>query len=308
MNLTACVPREVMTMKLRLTATLVLCALLAAGGAARAQRPEAETLTPEERREAGEFLLRLDERWREARDFGALFDDAFVGDFAEIARAEPLEIPFASLDKPLREQLTAAEWKRAHVAGLDFIYVAGRVSLAFELAQKNREAAKRAAAASRQTAGVREPRPADEEDAEPTPEEIFSPAVFEVFRGSPLLAEMFPEECDGGDEQCAGGDIEIKTHEQLGELLSTLERATPKMRARVRELEAELGGAPVSAVSREDEGEGEWPDLSLSAAEAESKNRPAGTRVVCGYVSLLQVCSVKEGGRYKVLAAYMLAD
>lgn len=297
-----------MRMKLRSAASLVLAALLAAGGGVQA-REEHDALTPEERREAGEFLLRLDERWREARDFGALFDEAFVADFDEISREEPLVIPFALLDGTLREQLTAAERRRAHVAGLDFIYTAGRLNLAFELARKNRKAARRAAAAASRThAGGQESPRDDDEDAEPSPEELLSPAVTEVFKSGPLTAELFPEACDEGGETCEQRDVEIKTHGQLDELLSTLERATPKMRARVRELETELGGAPVSAVARGDEGAGEWPDLSRSSGEAASKNRPAGARVVVGYVSLLQVLLVKEGGRYKVLAAYMLAD
>jgi hypothetical protein len=300
-----------MRMRLRQAAAFALSILLlAAGDTARAfsvRQDDTAALTPEERREAGEFLLRLDEHWREARDFGVLFDEAFVGDFTEVSRADPDALPFLVMDQSLRGQLTAAEWRRANVTGLDFLYVAGRLYLTFEQVQKNRKAAKRDAAASRQIADGREPQHDDEEDAEPSLEEILSPAVVEEFKKSPLCRSILGRDC--GEENAADdGDLEVTTHEQFDALLSTLERAAPKMRARVRELEAELGGAPVSAVPREDEGEGEWPDLSLSSAEAESKNRPAGTRVVVSYVSLLQVLLVKEGGRYKVLAAYQLAD
>ena len=300
-----------MKQKLRLVTAIFLAALLAAGGATHAasaqqqrQQQEAEKLTPDERREAGEFLLRLDERWREARDFNALFADAFVSDFDESPRSDAFVLPLALLDESLRDQLSAAERRRANVAGLDFIYVSGRVILTFEQVEKNRRAAKRAAAASRpRAADGRGPSGADDDEAEPSPEEVFSPAVFETFRSSPLLAEMFPEGCDEGGEACESRDVYIKTHGQFDEVLSALERATPKMRARVRELEAELRGATVSAVPREDENEGEWPELELRTLETSWRNRPAGTHVVSGYISIMQVHLVKEGGRYKVIDA-----
>ena len=300
-----------MTGKLfRLVASLALAALLAAGGAAPtfgARQEAEERLTPEERREAGEFLLALDGRWREAANFPALFDEAFVGDYAEVSRAESGAIPFAFLDESLRGQLTAAELRRAHVIGLDFIYVAGRLKMAFARREMNRKEAKRAAA-SRPSGDGRELSRGDEEDPESSPEEILSPAVVEEFRRSPLLSSSILEERGGELERGEGEDLNIATREQLADLLSTLERATPKMRARARELEAGLPGGAPSAVAREDDGEGAWPDLELTTYEAGWENRPAGTRVVCGYVSALQVCLAKEGGRYKVLAAYMTSD
>ena len=296
-----------MRMRLRLVAAVVLSALLAAGGTSRAQQqPEADTLTSEERREAGEFLLRLDRRWHEARDFSTLFDEAFVGDFVEVAQTKSAALPFMVLDETLSEQLAAADWRRAHVAGLDFMYVAGRVTLAFELREKNRKAAQRAEAASRPPVGGGEPPREGGEDAEPSLEELLSPAVTEVFKSNPLLAAALSADSGGGDEDRGDGEgLKIKTREQLVELLTTLEHATLKMRARARELEAELPGPPLSAVPREDEDEGELPELQLTTLEKEWRNRPAGTRLICGYVSILHVDLVKEGGRYRVLAAYV---
>lgn len=304
-----------MRMKLRSTAALVLSALLVSGGAVRAQQEEAGKLTPDERREAGEFLLRLDERWREARDFDALFDEVFVGDYMEISRADADTLSFLPLGESLRGQLSAAELRRAHVAGLNFVYVLGRLSLTFDLREKSRRRAERAAASPRPDGG--EPSgeaaedaeySAEEDDADPSFAELLSPAVVEELKSSAQMSAAILGGDGGEGKAGAHEELEITTHEQLDVALSALERATPKMRARVRELETDLPGAPVSAVPREDEGEGELPDLSLSSAEAESKNRPAGTRVVAGYISFLQVLLVKEGGRYKVLGAYLLAD
>lgn len=292
---------------MRLTAAIVLSALLAAGGVAhppRAQQPEDETLTAEERREAGEFLLRLDERWREARDFGALFDEAFVADFAELSRTDPDSPALLALDASLRARLTAAELRRAQAAYLDLVYVRGRLEITLGEWRKSRRAEKRAAAPAR-TAGA-EPSGEAAETEEASAADVVAAALAEESRSSPVLSAAFAE--GGGENAEAGEEFEITTRRQLDEVLSALERATPKLRARVKGLEAELGGAPVSAVEREDEGEGEWPELQLSLSEAESKNRPAGTRVVVANLSLLQVLLVKEGGRYKVLAAYVLGN
>lgn len=298
-------------MKRKLLHSLVAFALLLAPhGAARAQETEAATLTHDERREAGEFLLRLDESWREARDFSALFDEIFVRDYDEISRTEFVAIPFAFLDDALRQDLSAAERRRSNIAGLNFIYVSGRLNLAFAQSEKNRKAAERAAAAARPSAAGGEPRPEveEEEDDEPSLEQLLSPAVVEELRRSPLLAGAVFGEKDGGGQEEDGEDFQITSHQQLDDLLTSLERVTPKMRSRVRELEAGLSDVPLSVVARADEGEGESPDLELETLEDGRMNRPAGTRVICGYVSILQVCLVKEGGRYKVLAAYMAAD
>ena len=293
-------------MKLRLAPAIFLAALLITGGPARAAREQeqeqeaaaAAALTPDERREAGEFLLRLDERWREARDFSALFDEAFVGDFVESSGDRGFLLSL--LEEPLREQLSAAERRRAHVVGLDFIYVAGRLNLAFDLREKKtREEKRAAAAAARQPAGGGETSRGGEEDEEPSLEKKLSPAVVEVFRSNPLTAPLVAKDGEGGDEESP----KIETHEQFDSLVSTFESALPEMRARVKELEDGLPGAPLSAVAREDEGEGEWPELRLMASDAEWRNRPAGTRLVCGYISNLHVHLVREGGRYRVLTA-----
>jgi hypothetical protein len=297
-------------MKLRLAAAVALSALLTAGSTARAQQVEGETLTTEERRGAGEFLLRLDERWREARDFDALFDEAFVGDFVENSGAGTFLLSF--LEEPLRDQLSAAERRRATLLGLDFIYVAGRLNLTFELREKKSKAERKlnnapaekpdAIGSSREPESEGGAESEDEGGDEPSLEEKLSPAVMEAFRGSPLGAAFVEEEdgkADGGGEP-----TKIETREQFYELIETFERVMPKLRARVKELEAELPGGPPSAVSREDEDEGESPDLKLTILSNEWLNRSAGTRVVCGYVSSLHVDLVEEGGRYKVLAAY----
>lgn len=295
-------------MRLKLAATFILSALLAAGGTARAQRVEGETLTPDERREAGEFLLRLDERWRAARDFSAVFDEMFVGDYLEASRGKFDAFPLVFVEESLRGQLSAADLRRAHVAGLDLAYVAGRLVLAFEQREKRGKAAAglASAASPRPPADGGESPPGREEgdDSEPSLEEMLSPAVAEVFRSNPLLASAILEE--GKGEQAGGGEpSEIRTHGEFDELLSAIERAMPKLRERASELEAGLPGAPLSAVAPEDEGEGESPDLSLTVLGDEWRNRPAGTRVICGYVSHLHVDLVLEGGRYKVLAAYV---
>lgn len=296
-------------MRLRLASAIFLAALLVTGGPARAARAQgeqqqaAETLTPDERREAGEFLLSLDARWAEGRDLPALFDEAFVGDFLESSRDQPDAFPFLMLDGPLRGRLNAAERRRAHVAGLDLIYMIGRLSLAFERAEENGEAAGRAAPASPAAGGVGPPR-AGEKNVELSLDEMLLSVVAEEFKNTPLPAALV--EGGGGEGKEGGGeDPLITTHGQLDELLSALERATRKMRSRAKELEADLPGGALSAVPREDEDEGEWPELRLMVTGEVWKNRPAGTRVVCGYLANLHVELVKEGGRYKVLAAHV---
>jgi hypothetical protein len=213
-----------------------------------------------------------------------------------------------SIDQALCAGLSDAERRRAHVTGLDFTHAAGLLNLTFARWERGRKEAKRAASASCPYGNGGQPSREGEEGAEISPEEVLSPAVVEELRRSPLLSAAILK-VQGGDQQAGGGeDLNVTTRGQLEGLLSTLERGTPKMRARVRELEAELPGGAISVVARKDDDEGERPDLELTTYREGWRNRPAGTRVVCGYVSILQACLVKEGGSYKVLATYMMAD
>lgn len=280
---------------------VALALLLAPCASAGAQQVEGATLTDDERREAGEFLLRLDERWRESRDLPALFDEMFVGDFVALARGRTSVIEVLPVDKELSAALTEDQFRRAAVANLDVMYLAGRIYLTFELRKKSAKAADDAPPCEEQEAASC--KPSGRGDTDSSVEEVFSPAVVEVFNGNPQLRALLAEDQDGGE----GGDEgpEITTTEQLLECVETLERAAVKMRARLKELEAGLPGPPPSAVPREDEDEGELPDLELTVLSEEWMGRAAGTRVVCGYVSTLHVDLVEEGGRYKVLAAYV---
>jgi hypothetical protein len=294
-----------MRMKLRPISAIILSALLAAGGVVRAQQEETESLTPDERREAGEFLLRLDRSWHTSSNPDALVDQMFVGDFVSLSRSNPLALRYLPGSKELFTGLSDAQLKRVAVANLDMVYLAGRIYLTFGQWKKNREGANAAATrcGERNVEGCTPPGEGDAD--EPPIEEVFGPAVLEVFKGNPQFAAALAEEQEGEDGAGKGKEPEITTPEQLFDWVEMMEHAAVKMRVRLKELEGGSPGPPPSAVPREDEDEGELPDLRLRTLEEVWMNRPVGTRVVCGYLSSLHVDLVWEGGQYRVLAAYL---
>lgn len=307
----------------RAAAAILLAALLAASGAARAAPPlspsparqkakEQPALTPEERREAGEFLLALDARWRGAQQFSAVLDEMFVSDYLKLFREHEREHGYLFARTGVAEQLSDAELKRAHAAQLDLLYLMGRLHLTFE-ESKRLEKAGKAARAPRRSAeaekGAGEGDPAAEsegdDDGKLLLEEALSPAVVEALKANPLIAAAWSEDDDAEKESEEDDEKWLPaTASQLMEFTSTLEDAAKLLRGRLKDLESRLPGGAVSAVPREDEGEGERPKVQPRVLAEPWMNRPAGTRVVCGYVSILHVHLVKEQGRYRVLAAY----
>lgn len=288
-----------MRMKLRLTAALVLSALLAAGGAARAQQEEAKRLAPEEEREARDLAASLVRRFGETRDIAPLLGEFFVGDLAERLRAASPEedglhpAKFVAPDALARAD--AADVRRFYAAALNCYLLAearGRV-VAYTKNKDRRE---------------------DEGAAEPGLRDYFPPEALAAARRSPVLARLIDEADDEdrptetNDEATVsdeGGDAKFKPMgaETFLETTDVLEEVAAALRASLKSLPAE----PLSRLFGENLPAGELAGEAEMEIEVDQLSDPfrgeeEDARIVCATARAFHVDLVRVEGRFRVLS------
>jgi hypothetical protein len=296
-----------MIVKLRLTAAIVIVALLAPGAAARplrAQQEEAERLTPEEEREARDLAASLVRRFAAAKDYAPLLEEFFVRDLAERLGGEasaaevPTEdsFPFLRFVEPETvRQVDATDLRRFYAATLNCYFLAelrGRVAKY----AKNKD------------------RREEEDEKEAELRDYFPPDALTAAQRNPLLAKMIEEADDSDkpaepeDESKAGegdeadGKLMLKGVVNFREMTATLEEVAALLRSSLKSLPAD----PLAGLLGEDLSASELAGEAVMDVKVEELNEPfrgepEGARLVCVTARMFHIDLVQVERRFRVL-------
>jgi hypothetical protein len=164
---------------MRTLLTFLLIISFITTGAARTSRPQDETpgtaqeekLTPEEESEARALIEEFIKRLEETEDVTPLLSDLYIDDFAERLREDAAVeklFPLA-VKREVAAQATPDEIRRMYAASINGSYMAMRLLIAAELKRKQ------------------ERLKGQENDEEPTIEELLTPALIKLIQSDPVL-------------------------------------------------------------------------------------------------------------------------
>jgi hypothetical protein len=304
----------------RFLTTLLLVLALAAGSPlpacarqAEAQKNEAP-LSAEEEREAIELAERFIKGFEEKNYPLSLIDEMYVRDFDERLRLDPN--PFIYLIKvepQVAAEVGQGELRRLYAASLNFIYATGFLD---GLNYYNRK-----------LKGV------EEGDKDPPLRELMPPAVIDVLKSDPLMAELIAEDeenerertpdepseteqaaNEGQEKKERTSDPEISSPERLRIFLSTLERAATLLREHLKTIQGPHNWkgllAALETIGAMDEKEDGCKGIcprSYTLSE-EFFGSPAGTRLICINVMAFHMDLIRVEGRLRILNVYLMED
>lgn len=291
-----------------------------------------EVLTPDEENEARalaeEFITRLEK----SEDVTPLVKDLYVSGFTERLRDRMDGLFPLAATPEVAAQMSSDEILRAYAASINCIYLASRLYIEFER-KHEQEKAQRGDTAEQ------------EEEPDPTIEELIPPSIIKLIESDPVLAALFEQAKKDEQEERrrnqSGPAVEnaptseadresvsqvtesfedlfpFRSLEQMRHYTSLTEQAVTLLREHINSLPLELKPSVSEALSKSkkestDEEASEAEDTinpRLHVLSNEFMGYSVGTHIICANALIFHMDMVRGAdGRFKIMSVYLVMD